>query len=155
VNDRRPVVAGIGSHYRHDDAVGLVVATQVATTTGVVDLGPLGEPLDLLGLWDHAPFAVVVDAARSGAAPGTVHIHDVTADAVDTSAGLPTSTHGLGLVDVALLARILETAPGRIVAVAVEGADFSRGEGLSVAVAAAVPAAVRLVEGLLRSAAGA
>ena len=34
--------------------------------------GPLGGPLDLLGLWDQADLAIVADAVRTGAAPGTV-----------------------------------------------------------------------------------
>lgn len=71
----RIVVAGIGSEYRRDDGAGPAVAAQVADLVGgVTDLGTIADPLDLLGLWDGADLAVVVDAVRSGAKPGTVRL---------------------------------------------------------------------------------
>ena len=42
-----------------------------------VDIGPLTDPLDLLGAWDGADLAIVVDAVRSGAAPGTLRVVDL------------------------------------------------------------------------------
>ena len=60
-----------------------------------------------------------------------------------------TSTHGIGLAGVLRLARAVGHAPGRVVVVGIEGDDFGRGPGLSPAVDAAVPGAVRRVVELI------
>ncbi len=163
------VVAGIGSEHRRDDGVGPTVArlATVAATDdpgrrGAVDVGPLGEPLDLLGRWDGADLAVVVDATCSGLPAGTVHevrlaVADPGTSPPDRGAPPPvgrrppgaTSTHGIGLVGVLQLARAVGSAPRRVVVVAVEGADFGDGVGFTPAVAAAVPVAVERVRSLI------
>jgi hydrogenase maturation protease len=148
------VVAGLGSEYRRDDGVGPLVAARAIEETGVGrDIGPITDPLDLLGVWDGAGLAVVVDAVRSGAAPGTVHVVDLTDGAggalVRADPSATTSTHGIGLAGVLRLARAVGHAPDRVVAVGVEGEDFGRGIGLSPAVGAALPVAVRRVVDLI------
>jgi hydrogenase maturation protease len=111
------------------------------------------DPLDLLGTWDGADLAIVVDAIRSGAAPGTLTIVDL-AGHLDTSEPIErpgtTSTHGIGLSGVLRLARAIGRAPLRVVVVGIEGEDFGRGVGLSPAVDAAVPGAVNRVVDLIR-----
>lgn len=82
------VVAGIGSAHRHDDAVGAVVSEYVARLGGARDVGPIADPLELLGRWDGAALAVVVDAVRSGAEPGSVRIVELT----DPAASGPTAS---------------------------------------------------------------
>jgi len=144
----------MGSEYRRDDGAGVAVADAVARTCpGVTWLGPISEPLDLLGLWDGADLVVVTDAVRSGAGPGTVRVIDLseTAGTVPGSGGPPgtTSTHGIGLVGVLRLARAVGGAPGRVVVVGIEGCDFADGVGLSPAVARAVPDAVDQVRELV------
>ena len=75
---RRVVVAGIGSEYRRDDGAGAAVASRVwELAAGACDVGPVVDPLALLGLWDDAELAVVIDAVRSGADAGTVHVVDL------------------------------------------------------------------------------
>lgn len=147
-----PVVAGLGSPYRHDDAVGPAVAAAVAAAVpGLAVAAPLGEPLDLLGRIDGAELAVVVDAVRSGAAPGTVTVITL-ADTPGHGGPAPTSGHGLGLADVVRLARALDRAPRRVVLVTVEGVRFDAGVGLSPAVVAAVEPATEAVLALLAAA---
>ncbi len=68
------VIAGLGNEYRHDDGVGALVSRLAARAAGLRQAGPAVDPLDLLGRWDHARLAVVVDALRSGADPGTIRI---------------------------------------------------------------------------------
>ena len=165
------VVAGLGTEYRHDDGVGAVVSHRAAGLGRARDVGPIVDPLDLLGRWDGARLAIVVDAVRSGGSPGTIRVMDLTtaelgadespvtgavapgssevvARAKDTARSM--SSHGIGLVGVLRLGRAVGRAPGRMVVVGVEGGDFSQGIGLSPAVEAAVPAAVlevaRLIE---------
>jgi len=70
-------------------------------TRDVRDVGPLEEPLDLLGRFDGADLAIVIDAVRSGAPIGTVRVLDLDVAYSDgDSLGEPavTSTHGIGLV---------------------------------------------------------
>jgi hydrogenase maturation protease len=147
----RTVVAGMGSEFRRDDGVGPVVAARVAHRIGgVCDMGPVAEPLDLLGRWDRAALAVVVDAVRSGATPGSVAVVDLSeVGGARTSGASPSSTHGLDLADVLRLARAVDQAPDRVVVVTIKGADFGQGWGLSPAVADAVPEAVETVVKLL------
>ncbi len=114
---------------------------------GTRDIGPIVDPLDLLGRWDGADLVVVIDAVRSGARPGTVRVVDVT---TNDSGPRPTSTHGIGLTGVVLLAQTIDQAPARVVVIGIEGDDFGRGVGLSPAVDAAIPVAVRRVVDLIK-----
>jgi len=152
-SDQRLVVVGMGSEYRRDDGVGLAVADRVAQAVdGVSAVGPLSDPLDLLGLWDGADLAVVVDAVQSGAAPGTVQLIELDITSGRGAAGDPsgtTSTHGIGVAGVFRLARAVGSAPKRVVVVGIEGQDFSQGTGLSPAVDRAVEHAARHVAELI------
>ena len=137
----------MGSEYRRDDGAGVAVAEAVARVRPeVTRLGPIAEPLDLLGLWDGADLAVVTDAVRSGARPGTVRVVELAevADSAQASAGPSgtTSTHGIGLAGALRLARAVGSAPCRVVVVGIEGDDFGDGVGLSPAVEQGVPHAV-------------
>ncbi len=133
------VVAGLGNAYRRDDGAGPVVAAEVATRAGARDIGPVVDPLDLLGRWDRAALAVVVDAIRSSAPPGTVHVVELPERIAERGV---TSTHGIGLGGVLRLARAIGRAPQRVIVVGIAGADFGRGTGLSAPVDAAVAVAV-------------
>ena len=141
------VVAGLGNEYRRDDGAGSVVAALIVSQTVVRDVGPVIDPLDLLGRWDGADLAIVIDAIRSGSAPGTVRIVDLTTGS--ESHGV-TSTHGISLSGVLRLAQTVGRAPARVIIVGIEGADFGNGPGLSPAVELAVPEAVRKVVDLIK-----
>jgi hydrogenase maturation protease len=153
----RVVLAGLGSPYRRDDAAGQLVAERAAALRRGTDvIGPLADPLDLLGLWDGADLAVIIDAVRSGRPPGTVSILELepseptpTAPGGATEASRAASTHGIGLAGVLRLARAVGGAPRRVVVVGIEGEDFAHGVGLSPAVASALPGAVGIVVGLI------
>ena len=148
----RVVVAGVGSEYRRDDGVGARVAALVAADArGAHDVSPLGDPLDLLGLWDGADLAVVIDAMRSGASPGTIRFVELATPEPDVDL---VSTHGIGLPGVLRLSRAVDRAPRRVVAVGIEGADFGRGVGLTPAVEAAVGMAAGRVVELIREVQG-
>ena len=146
---RRPiVVVGVGNPWRGDDGVGPAVAAAVRDRLGpggpagrvdVVDLD--GEAARLVDAWDGADLAVVVDAARTGAPPGTLH----RLDADGVRAASTASSHALGVQHAVALARALGRLPRRLVLIGVEGADFGHGTHLSDPVAAAVEPASRLV----------
>lgn len=149
----RVVVAGLGNEHRGDDGVGPLVAARAVEGTGVGrDIGPLVDPFDLLGAWDDADLAIVIDAVRSGSAPGTLFIVDLS-DGTDADPppgrSRTTSSHGIGLASVFRLARTVGHAPSRVVVVGIEGERFGWGIGLSPAVAEAVPEVVRRVTELM------
>ena len=144
----RPLVVGLGSPDRGDDAVGVVVGQAVAARElPWVDVLTHEDPTDLVELWSGRERVVVVDAVRSGAEPGTLVV-------VETGAGgerLPESawgrtgrggTHAFGLASAVELARALHRLPLHVVLVGVEAASFEHGAPLSAPVAAAVPLAV-------------
>jgi len=144
----RVVVAGVGSEFRHDDGAGPAVARRTAEEVpDTRDVGPIVDPLDLLGRWDDADLAVLIDAVCSGARPGTVCVVDLM---TLTPGPGPTSTHGISLSGVLRLAQAVDRAPARVVVVGIEGDDFGRGVGLSPAVEAAIPVAVRRVVDLIK-----
>jgi hydrogenase maturation protease len=144
------VLAGLGNAYRRDDGAGLVVAAVAARRLrGVGYLGPIRDPFDLCGRWDRAGAAVIVDAVRSGAVPGTVHVVDLEDEDPRRVVAGATSTHGFGLPDVLRLGRALGRAPGRVVLIGMEGEDFGPGRGLTPHVESAVPVAVTRLVGLV------
>ncbi|MFD5467218.1 hydrogenase maturation protease [Kitasatospora sp. NPDC127059] len=143
---RRIVVIGVGNEYRHDDGAAVAVLAELAADGPAVDRLTLcdGESTRLMELWEGADLAIVVDAVHSHPGePGRIHRVTVDADhlladplAEDEAAA---GTHGLGLGHAVALAAALGKLPRELLIVAVEGADFSIGEGLSPAVADAVP----------------
>jgi hydrogenase maturation protease len=166
----RIVVVAMGSEWRGDDGVGTRVATSFAGRLAVDSLADcrvvsqLADPLDLLSHWAGAELAVIVDATRSGLAPGIVSlirleqpvsrlagesgIEDRTA-ACAAGGRSPSSTHGIGLANVLRLAHAVDRAPRSVVICGVEGEDFGPGSELSPAVEAAVDKAVVVVLGLV------
>jgi hydrogenase maturation protease len=139
------VLIGMGNPYRRDDGVGPVIAAAVhgMDLPGVRTLAVHGETSDLLHAWTGARLAIVVDAVRRDPAqPGRIHRFDGAPPAVD---GVPASTHGLALAHAVQLAELLDLEPDRLLVFAVEAADLGHGEGLSPAVAAAVPRLLALV----------
>lgn len=140
------VVIGIGNPYRRDDGVGLEVLRRVEELhlPGVRCVESDGEATSLCEAWRDASLAVVVDAVRSGAAPGTLHRGNMGADgmAAHTPRG---GTHALSLADALALGEALERLPGGLAVVGVEAGDVGDGPGLSDAVAAAVDAATDAV----------
>ncbi|WFB05781.1 hydrogenase maturation protease [Streptomyces sp. LX-29] len=151
----RITVIGVGNAFRRDDGVGPAVVARLeeraadgALPAGVRLACRDGDPGRLIGLWEEAELAVVVDAAHTGAGcPG--RIHRLEPDGRTAWGAGAASSHGLGLGEAIALARTLGRMPGRLVVYAVEGADTSLGTGLSPAVAAAVgPLAERVREEL-------
>jgi len=132
-------VVGVGRTLRGDDGAGPWVARALAAEAleGVSVSECPGEFDALLDLWEGAEAVVVVDAVRSGAAPGTL----VRLDAVATSVPAPAgpSLHGFGLAEAIEFARALGRMPPVLVVHGVEAARVTPGSGFSPAVAAALP----------------
>jgi hydrogenase maturation protease len=108
-------------------------------------MGPRGlvatAPFQLIELWAEADDVVVVDAARSGQPPGTIHRFDVRSEElpVDVLGG---STHAIGVAEVVELARALDRLPARLTVYGIEAGVMSHGNVLSPEVEAAVGSVV-------------
>ena len=121
------MVIGVGNAWRGDDAAGLLAADAAGGVRHE------GDGVGLLERWEGAGHVVVVDAAASGAEPGTVTRFDARAGALPVTA-LRSSTHHFGVADAIELARSLDRLPARLEVYAIEGADFAAGAGVTPAV---------------------
>ncbi len=142
------LIAGIGNPYRSDDGLGPKIADEVAGITGIKNIGPISEPLDLLGRFDNAELAILVDAMKSSLPAGTIRIFDLNLPEVKTNV---TSTHGIGLERTVALARVLARAPAKIIVVGIEGKSFEDGDQLSQPVADVLDDAVRIINQIVLS----
>jgi hydrogenase maturation protease len=139
----RRIVIGVGNVSRGDDGAGLEVARQVRTR-GSYQVP--GGSYELMDVWEGADDVIVVDAARSGSAAGTVHRFDAR-DTPLPSEVLRTSTHSIGVADVIEMARSLGRLPERLVVYGIEAFDVSPGGQLTVSVREAVDRVVREIDG--------
>lgn len=142
----RRIVIGLGNPDRGDDAAGRAVVRALrGTLPAEVEIAEEnGEATALLARLVGVAEAWLVDAAVSGADPGTLRRFDVAA--VPLPAGMfGLSTHGFGLAEALELARALGTLPDRCIVYAIEGAAFAPGAPLTPAVADAVADAARLL----------
>ena len=134
----RVLVIGLGHPDRGDDAVGMIVAERLAqrAPAGLTVL-TLGETARLLDVIDGTDAVVIVDAALSGAPPGTIHRFDAHAAALPETM-FAMSTHAIGLAGAIELARTLGELPARCIVFAIEGASFDLGRPPTPQVAAAI-----------------
>jgi hydrogenase maturation protease len=135
----------LGNALRRDDAVALRVADALdaAPPAGAVVRRSAAAGLYLLDDMEGFERVVVVDAVRTGRAPGTV----LSFPLEDLRAPEGPSPHSIGLPSALARARGAGApVPARIHVVAVEVLDMEHvGEGLTPEVAAAVPEAERAV----------
>ncbi len=147
------LLLGIGNPDRSDDGVGPhVVRAATDLPADVTTLVLDGEPARIVEAWRGAEIAVVVDAVRTGAAPGT--LHRVTSQQLADDLPPAVSSHGAGLREAVALGELLQRLPQRLLIIGVEAADVSHGSALTQAVAAAVPRAVEMARDELRGESG-
>lgn len=145
------VIVGIGNPMRHDDGIGPAAIAQLAegelsSSRDLVDLETLGgEATRLMEAWRGRDQAIVIDAGRAGAEPGTIHRLTVGIDPLPAWAN-SASSHSAGLAEAIDLARVLDALPAHLIVFGVEPGDLSMGEGFSAGVESALP---RLVERVL------
>ncbi len=133
------LIIGLGNEARGDDAAGLAAVRRLKREFAdhVEVLESAGDGVQLLHTWKNAPSVIVIDAASSGAPPGTVHRFDACADVLP-AVRFGGSTHAFGLSEAVELARALGELPRRLIIYAIEGKGFETGTGLSVEAAAAI-----------------
>jgi hydrogenase maturation protease len=150
----KALIAGVGNIFLTDDGFGPAVLEQVAGRTwpaGVTatDFGIRGVHL-AYELLDGYDVLVVVDAAPRGLAAGTVSLIEVDpATADEPTDGPLLDAHGMEPVAVLRSLSSLGGSVSRVFVVACEPVDTGEGMGLTDAVAAAIPAAVSMLEQLI------
>ncbi len=129
-------IIGLGNELRGDDAVGLLVARRLRRRIGncaeVIEAEMAG--VDLIELMKGASVVILIDAARSGQAPGTVHRLDASAGPIGRQIFLR-SSHAIGTVDALELARAMGTLPATVIVYGVEAGHTGAGQLLSPTVA--------------------
>lgn len=142
----RILVIGVGNEYRSDDAVGLAVARLLRQLSleNVRVIEETGEGASLLESWKGADTVIIVDAASSGAKPGTIHRVDARTQQIPRGL-LHYSTHAFSVGEAVELARVMGQLPPHILVYGIEGERFEEGMELSEAVRESVGAVVELV----------
>jgi hydrogenase maturation protease len=144
---QQPVrIIGIGNDHRRDDAAGLEVVRRLKEQ-GVQpsSLGEhAGESMALLDAWSGAAAVILVDAAASGAPPGTLHRLEAGREPLPARF-FRGSTHAFSLADAVELGRALGRLPPRVIFYGIEGREFGAGTGLSPEAARATRQAVEQI----------
>lgn len=131
----RIVVIGLGNDYRGDDAAGPVLARRLAEEgqTGV-DVSIMTSAFDLLGAWQDADAAIVLDAMDLGEKSAGRICRFEYPDEFFSENTLIASTHSLGLADITELAHRLDRLPPTLIVYGIAGRSFDIGTPLSPAV---------------------
>jgi len=142
----KTVVLGIGNPYLGDDGVGIAVATELQhRSMGGCTLVRAHQTFDLwlLSEYSGASRLIIVDAVRSGSAPGTVTEYEV-APRPGPLSSLP-GLHSLGLHDLVDFASRMGLVSCPVTVIGIEPKDCKVGEGLSPEVKRAIPEVIALV----------
>jgi len=145
-------IIGVGSPFG-DDRLGWVAAEQLKTLPiyqseiDKIDVTILDRPgAALISQWKDADAVILIDAVRSGAAPGTLHI--LSADDINENTQ-STSSHGFGIASTMALARTLDELPEHFYVCGIEIEPTNRGEDLGLYVREAINPLVNRIELLL------
>src|SRR5713226_4196460 len=124
------LVIGIGNEYRSDDGVGLVVARELRAKNlpDMLIIECNGDGAALIEAWEAASTVILIDAASSGAKPGTIYRFDASAQSIPIGFSF-LSTHAFGVAEAIGLAQALQQLPPCLIVYAVEGKNFSAGIG--------------------------
>lgn len=136
------LVIGVGNPMRGDDAAGREVANRLRTVAS--RMSTTGS-FELMALWEGADEVIVVDAARSGSEPGTVHRFDAVEKPLPAGT-LGTSTHSVGVTEVVEMARSLGRLPKHLWVYGIEVSDIGAGSHLSGPVERAVASLVAEID---------
>jgi hydrogenase maturation protease len=142
-------IIGLGNVLAGDDGVGILAArrlkarleqpqadqAQVEVQVQVIEAELVG--LEVLDLMEGADVVMLVDAARSGHPPGTLHRFEVSDGPIGKTL-FPHSTHALNAVDALELGRTLGTLPPRVIVYGIEAGALRAGDALSPEVAGAL-----------------
>jgi hydrogenase maturation protease len=137
------LIIGVGNDFRSDDTFGLLVARALGekTVPGVTVIEHHGEGASLMEAWQGFDLVMIVDAVRSGVAPGTAFRLDVSQGKVPANF-LTYSSHEFGLAEAIEAARTLGRLPKEVILYGAEGGNFDFGIDLTEPVKPMVDATV-------------
>ncbi len=125
-------IIGLGNGMRGDDAVGLMAARRIRQELGdrveVIEAEMAG--VDLIDLMKGASVAILIDAVRSGKAPGSVHRLDASVSPIGGQV-FPRSSHAIGVSEAIELARAMDVLPTTVIVYGVEVGNTEIGQPLS------------------------
>lgn len=162
MNEARILVAGIGNIFLGDDAFGSEVARQLLARSlpaevKVVDFGIRGFDLTY-ALLDNYELTILVDATPRGGVPGTLYTIEPDPDELD-ELGFEDATIDTHAMNPMRVLAMVQSMGGRLRNIVIVGCeptpldDDSDGHiGLSEPVTSAVPAAIEMIEAIVREA---
>lgn len=143
---------GIGNRFRHDDgaALALADALRALKLPDLTVIEASDDVIRLLDVWQGYEHVIVADAVVTGEAPGTLHRR------APLECPLPRhwfglSSHQLGIIEAIELGRAMKRLPRRMSFIGIEARNFESGEGLTPAVAGALPIAAEIVKADLQA----
>ncbi len=133
-------IIGVGNPFRGDDAVGILVARQLAglDLPGVQILERSGEGTALMEAMQGCETLYLIDAMQSEASPGEIlrfEAHDEPLPAHFSA----TSTHAFGVAEAIEMARLMGELPSKLIVYGIEGKNYAAGQNLSLEVEHAIP----------------
>ncbi len=142
------LLIGVGNEFRSDDGVGILAARKFREKNlpGIVVVESDGDAAALMDAWAGMKTVVIIDAASSGAPPGTIHRIDARRQSVSQEI-FPFSTHALGVAHAIELARSLGKLPINIIIYGIEGEQFTAGSSLTPNVQEVLNEVLQLVTG--------
>jgi len=126
------VILAMGNRWRGDDAIGPWVLDRLKPWLSGPSFGPctllegVNDALGIVSAWEGAELFVAIDAAVSGAPPGTIHRVQASGDVLPKAIGR-CSSHGSGLAEAIALGEALHRLPAAMTIYAVESSSFEPG----------------------------
>jgi hydrogenase maturation protease len=121
-------IIGCGNLQRMDDGAGVLVAQRLRELGILVEVQS-GGAFELLAGWDDNERLILIDAVRTGAPAGTIHVWEGSPPQLPHATHF--SSHGFGLAEAFRLGQILNCLPERITVFGIEGDQFGMGEQVS------------------------
>jgi hydrogenase maturation protease len=135
LNAGEVLIIGIGNDFAGDDAAGLETIRELEPAFRTASSPGLAP--DLLRLMEGEGHVIMIDAARSGAPPGTLYHFNAAQGALPAHFNR-LSSHGMGVSEAIELARTLGQLPPVCEVWGIEGRQFHQGADMSPAVRQAV-----------------
>ena len=121
-------IIGCGNLQRMDDGAGVLVAQRLREL-GILAEVQSGGAFELLAGWDDNERLILINAVRTGAPAGTIHVWEGSPPQLPHATHF--SSHGFGLAEAFRLGQILNCLPERITVFGIEGDQFGMGEQVS------------------------
>jgi len=144
VTEYTPWIIGVGNALRGDDGAAAAVVAHLHSED-IPAYAFDGDGAELMEMWRGQGRVIVIDAALSGAPPGTLHRFEANREELPRNF-FRHSTHQFGVAEAVEMARTLGRLPGELIVYGIEGADFSLGAKLSPDVELAVMDTVQQIK---------